>query len=187
MKAEIKKQGGALRLFVDGQMIAPDAYITYITRKARYEDFAKAGYRLFSLPIFFSSKTLNENAQYPCFSHYAVFDTDEAQWEQVDEDFRKIVRACPDAMIFPRVNISLSEAWERANPDELNDEGFAPLHRPSFSSDKWAAETMRLYGMFIDHVKAQDYASARQRRKHVCGDRDGQTDRRGRAEKTWYP
>ena len=157
MKAEIKKHNGALRLAVDGKIIPPDAYITYITPKARYEDFAALGFKLFSLPIFFSSKTLNENAQYPCFG-YPVFDTDEPTWDLVDADFRKIIAACPDAMIFPRVNVSLSEAWERANPDELNDVGMVDLHRPSFSSDKWAAEAMRLLGLFIDHVKASDYA-----------------------------
>lgn len=158
MKAEIKKHNGALRLAVDGKIIPPAAYITYVTPKARYEDFASRGYKLFSLPIFFSSKTLNEYAQYPCFG-YPVFDTDEPAWDLVDADFRKIIAACPDAMIFPRVNVSPSEAWERANPDELNDVGMVQLHRPSFSSDKWAAETMRLLGLFIDHVKASDYAN----------------------------
>ena len=187
MKAEIKKHNGALRLAVEGEIIPPDAYITYVTPKARYEDFAERGYKLFSLPIFFSSKTLNEYAQYPCFG-YPVFDTDEPAWDLVDADFRKIIAACPDALIFPRVNVSVNESWERANPDELNDVGMVELHRPSFSSDKWAAETMRLLGLFIDHVKASDYSNnvigyqiaAGNTEEWLAQDRNGSISKRSR-------
>ncbi len=157
MKAEIKKYKGTLRICIDGELLPPDAYITYFTDKNRYGDFASAGYRLFSLPVFFSSKTLNENSQAPCFGR-PLFDGDVPDWDALDGDFRKILDICPDALIFPRINISLSERWESENPDELCDEGKVPLHRPSFSSDKWAEETMRLYGLALDHIEASDYA-----------------------------
>ena len=162
MKAEIKKHLGTLRLFVDGEILPPDAYITYFTGKNRYEDFASVGYRLFSLPVFFSSKTLNENSQAPCLGR-PIFDGEEPDWDVLDEDFYKILRACPDALIFPRVNVSLNESWERANPDELCDEGKTELHRPCFSSDKWAEETKRLYRLAIRHIEESDYAD------HVIG------------------
>ena len=157
MKAEIKLYKGTLRIFVDGEILPPDAYITYFTENNRYSDFADAGYKLFSLPVFFSSKTLNENSQAPCFGS-PIFDGDEPDWNALDTDFRKILDACPDALIFPRINISLNEKWERENPDELCDEGRVELHRPCFSSDKWAAETMRLYSLAIEHIEGSDYA-----------------------------
>ena len=186
--AEIKSYKGAMRLFIDSKPIAPDAYITYITNNARYEDFTEAGYKLYSLPIFFSKKTINENGQYPCFSHYALFEEDEPAWEQMDEDFRKIVRACPDAMIFPRVNVSLTEAWEIANPDELNDKGFVAQRRPCFSSEKWIEEVKRLYGLFLDHVESSDYArnvvgyqiAAGNTEEWITHDRNGSIGKRSR-------
>lgn len=162
MKAEIRKYLGTLRLFVNGEILPPDAYITYHTDKNRYDDFADAGYKLYSMPVFFSSKTLNENSQAPCFG-YPIFDGDEPDWQALDEDFYKVLAACPDALIFPRINVSLNEKWERENPDELCDEGMVELHRPCFSSDKWAEETMRLYGLALDHIEASDYAD------HVIG------------------
>ena len=162
MKAEIKMHLGTLRIFVDGEVLPPDAYITYYTEKNEYADFAKAGYQLYSVPVFFSSKTLNENSQAPCFGN-PIFDGGEPDWDALDEDFYKILRACPDALIFPRINVSLNETWERANPDELCDEGMVELHRPCFSSDKWAEECMRLYGLALDHIEASDYAD------HVIG------------------
>ena len=162
MKAEVRKIDGVVRLLVNGEIIPPDAYITYFTRNAHYQDFAGAGYRLFSLPVFFSSKTLNENSQAPCLGE-AIFDGPEPRWEVLDADFHKIIDACPDALIFPRINVSLNETWELANPDELCDTGRSEPHRPCFSSDRWAQECMRLYGLTIDHIAHSDYAG------HVIG------------------
>ena len=79
------------------------------------------------------------------------------------QPFGRCLYACPDALIFPRMNVSLNEKWERENPDELCDEGKVELHRPCFSSDKWAEESMRLYGLALDHIEASDYAD------HVIG------------------
>lgn len=159
MKAEIKMYNGTLRIFVNGEILPPDAYITYFTEKNRYSDFAESGYRLYSLPVFSSSKTINENSQAPCFGR-PVFDGDEPDWKVLDDEFHKILEACPDALIFPRINVSPNEKWEVENPDELCDEGMAPIHRPCFSSDNWAEETMRLYSLAIDHVEASDYADS---------------------------
>lgn len=163
MKAEIRKHLGTLRIFVDGEVLPPDAYITYYTDKNRYSDFADVGYKLYSVPVFFSSKTLNENSQAPCFGHPIFDDVNNPDWEALDADFHKILEACPDALIFPRVNVSLNETWERENPDELCDKGMVELHRPCFSSDKWAEETMRLYRLALEHMEAADYAD------HVIG------------------
>lgn len=158
MKAEIKKYKGTLRLFVNGDVLPPDAYITYFTDKNRYADFAAVGYKLFSFPVFFSSKTLNENSQAPCFGRPIFDDVNSPDWEALDEDFYRILDSCPDALIFPRINISLNENWEKENPDELCDRGKAEIHRPCFSSDRWAEETMRLYEIVLDHIEASDYA-----------------------------
>lgn len=162
MKATIENIDGALRLLVDGNVIAPDAYITYFTRNNRYRNFSELGYELFSLPVFFSSKTLNEISQAPCFGK-PIFDTDTPDWDALDNDFRKIIEACPNALIFPRMNVSLNETWELNNPDELCDTGRTDIHRPCFSSDAWAQESLRLYGISIDHIEASDYAD------HVIG------------------
>ena len=157
MKAEIKMHKGTLRIFVNEEILPPDAYITYFTDKNRYSDFAEIGYKLYSLPVFCSSKTFNEISQAPCFGR-PIFDGDKPDWQVLDDDFHKILEVCPDALIFPRVNVSPCERWEIENPDELCDDGYAPLHRPCFSSDKWAEETQRLCTLVIDHIEASDYA-----------------------------
>ena len=162
MKAEIKTERGRERIFVNGEPILSDSYITYLTGKARYLDFAERGYRLFSFPAFFSSKTLNENAQYPAFGE-GIFDMPLPKWEIFDRNVEKILEACPDAYIFPRVNLSPAEAWERENSDELCDIKKGEVARPCFASEALEAEMKRMLGLLIDHVKSADY------REHIIG------------------
>ena len=163
MKAEIKIMNGMPRLFVNGEVIPPDAYITYFTDKARYGDFSEVGYRLFSIPIFCSSRPINEISQAPCFTT-AIFDTDTPRFDVFDTEFHRAIEACPDALILPRINLSPSLAWELENPDELAYEGVdGHPPRPCFSSDKWIGEMKRLLTLIIDHVEKSDY------REHVIG------------------
>ncbi len=157
MKPEIKMYNGTLRLFVDNKPIAPNAYITYFTNKARYEDFADAGYKLFSFTVYFSSKTTNENSQSPCFGE-PIFDTNEAKLEIIDKSVKQILAACPEALILPRLDTAVPERWEKANPDELCDYGRVEQHRPCFSSDKWLEETKRLITIAVEHMEKSDYA-----------------------------
>ena len=56
----IASLGGVPTLFVDGKALPGVAYITYFTDNNRYADFANAGFRLFSLPVYFSGQTINE-------------------------------------------------------------------------------------------------------------------------------
>ena len=112
MKAEIKIMNGMPRLFVNGEVIPPDAYITYFTDKARYGDFSEAGYRLFSIPIFCSSRPINEISQAPCFTT-AIFDTDTPRFDVFDTEFHRVIEACPDALILPRINLSPTPMQER--------------------------------------------------------------------------
>ncbi|MBR5869376.1 MAG: hypothetical protein IKZ21_08000 [Clostridia bacterium] len=157
VRSKIDSLGGVPTLFVEDRPLPGVAYITYFTSNNRYADFAGAGFRLFSMPVFFGAQTINEVSQFPPFMdgiydhgiHYDIF----------DREIRRILDACPDAMIFPRVNCSLPREWEDAHPDELCD----TCRRSSFSSDLWFEETRRLLTDFIRHVQAADYAD------HIIG------------------
>ena len=152
-------------LTVNGREIDSVAYITYLPENNRYEDFARAGYSLFSTCVFFGSNHLNSTSGLEVFSK-GIFDRETPDFSSFDRDVRNILAVCPHAMIFPRVNVGLSRAWEAAHPDELNDEGAATLphvRRVCFSSDLWAAEVERLLGLFIAHIEEADYCN------HIIG------------------
>ena len=162
MTSSVQNYKGVPTLFIEGNPVPGYAYITYRTYNARYTDFADLGCRLFSMPVFFGTQTINETSQIPPMAP-GIFDTDEPDYSLFDADVEKILAARPDAWIFPRVNMSLPKCWEDEHPEECCDFGFTKRRRVCFSSDAWAEETKRLLGLFIDHVENAPY------REHIVG------------------
>ncbi|MBQ8431833.1 MAG: hypothetical protein IJX28_03010 [Clostridia bacterium] len=162
--AVITRDGKQL-LTVNGCEIDSVAYITYLPENNRYEDFAKAGYQLFSTCVFFGSNSLNSTSGLEVFSK-GLFDTDLPDFSHFDRDIHNILKVCPNAMIFPRVNVGLSREWEAEHLEELNDQGpdsLPHVRRVCFSSDLWASEVERLLGLFVEHIESSDYCN------HIIG------------------
>ena len=175
MESCVKNFNGVPSLFVNGEPIAANAYITYIAEKSRCADFEAAGYKLFSVPVWFAGITINDMGQIPPFTK-GIFDNETPDFSVVDRHIRDITAVCPDALIFPRVNMSLPRRWENENPDELCDFGFTENRRPCFSSDKWLEDTRELLKLFIEHIENSDY------RENIVGYQiaDGNTEE-------WFP
>ena len=160
--SSIQLIGGVPTLTVNNQPIPNIAYMTYYTHRAAYTDFTEIGFRLFSFPVFFGGRTINPFSQIPPFKP-GIFDQETPNFSIFDQDVRDILAACPEAMIFPRVNLSLPLSWDEAHPEELCDTAPNGRLRTCFSSDLWAAETKRLLKLFIDHIKASDFCD------HIVG------------------
>ncbi len=154
---------GVPTLFINQKPCEGAAYITYYTHKNDYALFAEAGYRLFSMPVFFAGRTINASTGIPPFGPGIFDDKSRPDFLVFDEDVNKILSVRPDAYIFPRVNMSLPLWWDQENPDELNDEGFHNEKRSCFSSKKWAEETKRMLKIFIEHVEQMPY------KNHIIG------------------
>jgi len=161
--SEIINKNGAPRLYINGKRADSLAYITYITDNNRYGDFTAAGYGLFSFPVFFGYNNLSEASGLPVFTK-GIFDNEEPDFSIFDKDVERILKECPDAFIFPRVNVSLSHKWESAHPEELCEKRQADRPaRASFASDLWAEEVKRELGIFIEHVEKSNFS------KHIIG------------------
>lgn len=162
--AVVSKNGNPY-LVVNGEKIGSLAYLTYIPEKGGFDNFARAGYRLYSTCVFFGTNKLNEfsGLDVPC---KGIFDAEMPDFSRFDNDIRQILTTCPDALIFPRVNVSLSEKWEQEHPDELCYEGCS-LHperkRACMASDVWAQEVKRQLTLFIGHVESSYF------RDHIIG------------------
>ena len=66
--SEILNKNGYPQLCINGEIQDGLAYITYLTEHNCYTDFAKAGYRLFSVPVFFGFNHLNEHSGLDVFN-----------------------------------------------------------------------------------------------------------------------
>ncbi len=157
--SEIRSENGAEYIYVNGKRIAPIAYTTYLSQNNRYADFAESGYKLYSVTTFFGTNRMNENTGLYVLGK-GIFDGGTPDFSNFDNDIRKILDVCPDAMIFPRVNVSPSETWEWLHEDELCDTGsasFPERRRASVSSDIWAEEIKKNLSSFIAHIEAMPY------------------------------
>ncbi len=166
MIAQLQTIGGVPSLTVNGEAIPQTAYMTYYTHRGRYGDFQKIGYDLFSVSLSFSSQTINEATQSPPISkgiYDEIYDGGTPNYALIDDAFERIITACPNAYIFPRVNVSLPKRWEEQNPDETCDFGFTSHKRACFSSDIWANEVKRLLCDFIAYIERSAY------KEHVIG------------------
>lgn len=150
---------GSPALFVDGVALPAAAYISYLEERARYADFAGAGYRLYSLPVFFAGRGINtDSGIYPL--RRGIFDEpDKPYWEQLDAELDAIIAACPNTLIFPRVNMMMPEWWEREHPGELNRLADGSGCRESFSSEIWRDDLKSLLGIFLDRMAKTKYTA----------------------------
>ncbi len=156
MISQVKSIDGQPTLFVNGKAVSEMAYITYKTTNNRYADFAKAGVKLYSVNLNFSEAPIGEIAPVLVFQK-GIFEKDEPDFSIVDKNFDEILSVCPDAMIFPRVNVNLSIEWERAHPDELCEYGCNGRTRVSFASDLWAEEVKGKLAQLIDYIENSRY------------------------------
>ena len=162
MIAELQTINGIPTIVVDGRPIPEMAYITYRTDHNCYKDFSDVGVKLYSVNLNFSEMPINERAPVLVFQK-GIFEHETPDFSIVDRNFDQILDACPDAYIFPRVNVNLSEAWEKAHPEELCEKGFGDRCRVSYASDVWAEEVKRELALLIEYIENSRFAD------HVIG------------------
>jgi len=162
-RSRVVQRSGASYLEVNGKIIPGAAYLTYFSDKNCYGDFADAGYKLYSVSVFLGQNYINNFSALECFTP-AVFNESGADFSRFDLDIKRILEVCPDAMIFPRINVNPPREWEAANPDELTDFGPPSRHpegrRACLGSDLWLDWIKNYLRLFIKHVKQSDFCES---------------------------
>ncbi|MBP1583298.1 MAG: hypothetical protein J6866_05025 [Victivallales bacterium] len=150
---------GAPALFIDGELMTPLAYITYLDERASYAAFRAAGYRIFSMTVYFGDRPTNNFVSSGPFWPGIFRVKGEADFRDFDDRVNRLLAEAPDALIFPRVNTSLPGWWEEENPEECTFPGphnYRP--RACFASDAYRAEAKRLMGIFLEHLQNTSYS-----------------------------
>ncbi len=151
--------GGVPSLFINGEPFPAAAYMTYLEEYNDYTLFAGAGYDLFSVPVLFAGRWINSNDYCKPF-HGGIFDKKgEPDYSSLDSSIKRIIDACPQAYIFPRINMSMPLWWTEENKECLDGTG----KRESLFSDKYRETASDMLRSVIEHINESSYAS------HIAG------------------
>jgi hypothetical protein len=162
VEARLEQHNGAPTIVVNGTPLSGMAYMAYGPSEGVFADFAREGVRLFSF------------AATPTESGYGLSRTawtapDTYDFSQLDERAMMVLKACPDAVFFPRIYVHAPPWWSREHPDDLvvqeNADGTREvfLHAggkpaPSWASEAWRQDTIRGIDRLIEHIEKSPYA-----------------------------
>ena len=157
IKSEIRLKGDYPVLYVDGVETAPVAYTTYFEENARYEEFASYGFKQFFVNVSTTTKAINTT--HTDFSPFrvGVFDGESPDYSEFEDSVRRILAVCPDALIYPRINISMPSLWVEKNPGEVVETPVSGKREMLFS-DAFRRDGKELLCRIMRHILESDYA-----------------------------
>lgn len=157
ISSSIQDYNGLPTLFINGEAQPALAYMTYFQENNEYDSFSEAGYQLFSLPVYFSTRGINTLSNIGPFEEGVFEVKGEANFEVFEQNIQTILENNPNAYILPRVNISMPKWWEEENPTEVNVLADGQTMRESFYSQKWREDAGKFLLQFIEHINQSTY------------------------------
>ena len=157
LKSKIETKHGKPCLYVDGQPMTAMAYTTYFPERNRYQDFIDAGYRIFFVNISFTTLPINTKTLFTPF-HFGVFENPEKDnYSEFEEYIHGILKYCPDAVIFPRIYISMPQWWVESHPNDVYMTDKGDLREVMFS-EAFRRDGSEMLKSIIQHIKESEYA-----------------------------
>ena len=171
LTSEIKLKDGYPALYVNGKETTAIAYTAYFEERSCCADFSKAGYKIFFVNASFTRLAINSCATGFSPFRVGIFeDNENPDYSEFEREIYRVLAACPDAIIFPRINVSMPSWWVEEKRDEcvLTPKGG---YREALFSEAFRNDASVLLRRFIRHVKSCDYGE-RVGGWQICG---GQT------------
>lgn len=165
MKSSVEFKNGKPYISIDGVLHYPLAYTTYFEECGEFSDFIKAGYKMFFINVSFTKLPINNVSGFSPFIT-GVFEDGEPDYREFDGVVSAILAECPDAFIFPRVNVAMPEIWIEENPDECVSTPSGM--REALWSEKYLHDGEELLTTLISHIRSANY-SCRIAGYQICG------------------
>ena len=155
MRTFIETTGGKPLINIDGKAVAPLAYTTYFDECAEYADFSRNGYKMYFVNVSFNLLPINNATGFVPFTS-GVFEGDTPDFSGLDRDIERVLSACPEALIFPRIHISMPKKWIIANEYETVETPSG--RRESMFSDLFRKDGAEYLKMLVSHIRSASYA-----------------------------
>ncbi len=165
MKSLIEFKNGKPYISIDGVLHYPLAYTTYFEECGEFSDFIKAGYKMFFINVSFTVLPINNVSGFSPF-RTGVFEGDEPDYREFDGIVAEILAECPDALIFPRINVAMPEKWIENNFNECVSTPSGM--REALWSEKYLRDGAELLATLVSHIRCADY-SQRIAGYQICG------------------
>ena len=157
LKSSIKTENGKPCLYIDNQRTSAMAYTTYFEERSCYKDFIDMGYRIFFVNVSLTKAPINNFTGFTPF-RIGVFENPECpDYSELENAVRKILRACPNAVIFPRIYVSMPKWWIESHPSDVVSTPRGGLREILFS-EAFRKDGAELLDRLVQHVQDSDYA-----------------------------
>ena len=158
IKSHIEFINGKPFVSANGELHYPLAYTTYFEECGEFTDFINSGYRMFFINVSFTDKAINNMTGFTPF-RTGVFENDIPDYSEFDTTVEDILNKCPDALIFPRINIAMPRKWLEENPDETVSTPKGG-NREALSSDLFLRDGSELLKILVSHIRNSDYSES---------------------------
>ncbi|MBQ4111788.1 MAG: hypothetical protein IJD38_03215 [Clostridia bacterium] len=158
LSSEIRVIGDRPTLYLDDHPATPMAYTTYFEERSDAAAFAGAGYRIFFVNLSFTSLPINSFTGFTPFRVGAFEDPAAPDFSEFETAVRAILAACPDAVIFPRIYVSMPKSWVDAHPDDVIPTPKGGRREVLFS-DAFRHDGAELLRRTVEHIRKADYAN----------------------------
>ena len=122
--------------------------------KESFENAYETNYKIFFVNISFTGLPINNVTGFSPFLS-GVFEGDVPDYEEFDGVVHKILSSCPDALIFPRINVAMPRKWIEENPSECV--GTPTGIREALCSEKYLRDGAELLKKMLSYFRSADY------------------------------
>ena len=153
LNTAIKEKDGALWFDIEGELYSPYAYMTYCPEKKYIDEFKKAGYKIFSFPVYMCDWSINAETGLKPFWQSVIQSDGSYDFSCVDKFLEMFSPGGNDGFIFPRVFLQTPSFWDSDNPEELFCDYGGERIRCDFTSEKAREFLWKAFKALIDHIE----------------------------------